>query len=114
MPTGRGKSLIYQIAAGVLARREQRMTLVISPLKALASDQYLALRDHLAPLGYQIYKGNGDLSNDERARLMQALAQEKIDVLLLTPEFFVRHQALFQPHARARWTDRHRRSAPHA
>ena len=99
MPTGRGKSLIYQIAAGVLARREQRMTLVISPLKALASDQYLALCDHLAPLGYQIYKGNGDLSNDERARLMQALAQEKIDVLLLTPEFFVRHQALFQPHA---------------
>ena len=99
MPTGRGKSLIYQIAAGVLARREQRMTLVISPLKALASDQYLALCDHLAPLGYQIYKGNGDLSNDERARLMQALAQEKIDVLLLTPEFFVRHQAFFQPHA---------------
>ena len=99
MPTGRGKSLIYQIAAGVLARRDGQMTLVISPLKALIQDQYLALLDHLSPLGYRIYKGNGDLSADERARLMQALAEQAVDVLILTPEFFVRHQEAFRPQA---------------
>ena len=99
MPTGRGKSLIYQIAAGVLARRDHKMTLVISPLKALIQDQYLALCDHLGTLGYRIFKGNGDLSKDEREELMTALANDKVDVLLLTPEFFVRHQDLFQTHA---------------
>lgn len=99
MPTGRGKSLIYQIAAGVLARRERQMTVVISPLKALIQDQYLSLRDHLGALGYRIYKGNGDLSAAEREELWGAMAAEKVDVLLLTPEFFVRHQALFQPQA---------------
>lgn len=99
MPTGRGKSLVYQIAAGVLARRDGRMTLVISPLKALIQDQYLTLRERLGGLGYRIYKGNGDLSVDERAQLMAALAAEAVDVLVMTPEFFVRHQALFQKQA---------------
>lgn len=99
MPTGRGKSLIYQVAAGVLARRDARMTLVISPLKALIQDQYLALCDRLAPLGYRIYKGNGDLSQEERQALHDALEAHAVDILLLTPEFFVRHQALFSNHA---------------
>lgn len=99
MPTGRGKSLIYQIAAGVLARRDHKMTLVISPLKALIQDQYVALCDHLGTLGYRIYKGNGDLSKIEREELLAALAKDAVDVLLLTPEFFVRHQTLFQRHA---------------
>ncbi len=96
MPTGRGKSLIYQVAAGVLARRDGRMTLVISPLKALIQDQYLALKDRLGPLGYRIYKGNGDLSAEERTQLREALEQQAVDVLLLTPEFFVRHQRTFR------------------
>lgn len=99
MPTGRGKSLIYQLAAGVLARRDRRMTVVISPLKALLQDQYLSLCDHLAPLGYRIYKGNGDLSGEERDQLAQALADGRVDVLLLTPEFFVCHQELFRAQA---------------
>lgn len=101
MPTGRGKSLIYQVAAGVLARREQRMTLVISPLKALIQDQYLALSDRLSPLGYRVYKGNGDLSREERQALYDALEAHEVDILLLTPEFFVRHQSLFSAHAEA-------------
>lgn len=99
MPTGRGKSLIYQIAAGVLARRDGRMTLVFSPLKALIADQYLSLQDHLAALGFRIYRANGDLSAEERTALSDALEAEVVDILLLTPEFFLRHQARFQAHA---------------
>ncbi|MEE0434206.1 MAG: single-stranded-DNA-specific exonuclease RecJ [Peptococcaceae bacterium] len=99
MPTGRGKSLIYQLAAAVLARREKRMTVVISPLKALIADQYLALCDHLVPLGYRIYKGNGDLSQEERAQLYAALEEGSVDVLFVTPEFFVRQEARFRAQA---------------
>ena len=98
MPTGRGKSLIYQIAAGVLARREKQCTIVISPLKALIQDQYLALCDALEPLGYRIYRGNGDLRESERQALYQAIEADEVDILLATPEFFVRHQGIFQPH----------------
>lgn len=95
MPTGRGKSLVYQIAAGVLARRDGLMTIVLSPLKALIQDQYLALSDHLGSLGYRIYKANGDLAASERAELTQALTAGEVDVLLATPEFFVRNQSFF-------------------
>lgn len=95
MPTGRGKSLIYQLSAAVLATQKGKMTVVISPLKALINDQYLSLSDHLAPLGYRIYKGNGDVEPKERVALMQSLEQGEVDILLATPEFFVRHRALF-------------------
>ena len=99
MPTGRGKSFIYQIAAGVLARRDGRMTLVFSPLKALIADQYLSLQDHLASLGFRIWQGNGDLSSEARSALFDAIEAGTADILLLTPEFFLRHQARFLPHA---------------
>lgn len=95
MPTGRGKSLIYQLAAGVFAMRDKKLTVVISPLKALINDQYLSLTDHLAPLGLRIYKGNGDLSQKEREALLAKLEAGEVDLLLATPEFFVRHRALF-------------------
>lgn len=99
MPTGRGKSLIYQLAAAVLARREGLMTVVVSPLKALIADQYLALCDRLAPLGYRIYKGNGDLTQEERTQLYAALDDGSVDVLFVTPEFFMRQEARFRAQA---------------
>ncbi|MDO4281270.1 MAG: single-stranded-DNA-specific exonuclease RecJ [Peptococcaceae bacterium] len=96
MPTGRGKSLIYQMAAGIIARRDQRATIVISPLKALISDQYQFLQDRLAPLGFGVFKGNGDLSPAERQELLARIEQHQVDILLATPEFFVRHGDLFR------------------
>lgn len=95
MPTGRGKSLIYQLSASVFACKENKMTVVISPLKALIRDQYLSLTNHLMPLGMTVEIGNGDLSENEKALVLQGLEAEKIDVILVTPEFFVRHQGLF-------------------
>lgn len=95
MPTGRGKSLIYQLSAALLAFESSKMTIVISPLKALIRDQYTSLMNTLAAVGLSIALGNGDLSQEERTILLTDISEAKVDILLVTPEFFVRHQQLF-------------------
>src|SRR5512138_3499562 len=46
LPTGFGKSLIYQVPAMIL----KRPTIVVSPLIALMADQERALRSHGVPV----------------------------------------------------------------
>ncbi|MFN2449148.1 MAG: helicase-related protein [Candidatus Baltobacteraceae bacterium] len=93
--TGRGKSFCFQYPAAVRALESEQKTLVIYPLRALANDQFEALSRRLDGFGLRLFRANGSISTDERAALMQALADGTWDVVLATPEFLQFHQAAF-------------------
>ena len=80
MPTGGGKSLVYQLPAVV----DEGMTLVVSPLIALMKDQVDALRAH----GVRATFVNSSISGGERERRLRAAAAGEVDLLYVTPERF--------------------------
>src|SRR5436190_2309874 len=78
MPTGSGKSLIYQLAALLLPGT----TLVISPLVALMKDQV----DSLARRGIAAAFVNSTLTTAEQQQRLRALAGGQYKILLVAPE----------------------------
>ncbi len=78
MPTGGGKSLCYQIPALMMPG----LTVVVSPLIALMKDQVDALRLSGISAAYL----NSTLSPEERAQVMNDLAQKKLKLLYVAPE----------------------------
>lgn len=80
MPTGSGKSLIYQFAA--LRQPEKSLTIVISPLIALMKDQVDQLSKHNYPATYI----NSTLSPDEQSSRLQQMAQGNFKLVYLAPE----------------------------
>jgi ATP-dependent DNA helicase RecQ len=78
MPTGAGKSLIYQLTA----LRLSGLTLVISPLIALMKDQVDGLTRRGIPATYI----NSALPTDEQARRLQALAEGAFRLAYVAPE----------------------------
>ncbi len=97
--TGRGKSFCFQFVAALRALRQAERslggsgkTLVVYPLRALANDQYEALRRTLDPLGLRCFRANGSIDNEEREDLFRALREGAWDVVLATPEFLEFHR----------------------
>jgi single-stranded-DNA-specific exonuclease len=91
--TGRGKSFCFQFAAALRALGGgDGKTLVVYPLRALANDQYEALRRTLDPLGLRCFRANGSIDNEEREDLFRALSEGAWDVVLATPEFLEFHR----------------------
>lgn len=80
MPTGSGKSLIYQIPALVL----DGLTIVVSPLIALMKDQV----DRLQSLGVRAAAINSSLTAAQCKRALEAACNAELDLLYLTPERF--------------------------
>ncbi len=78
MPTGSGKSLIYQLAALLLPGT----ALVISPLVALMKDQI----DGLARRGILATFVNSSLDQAEQSRRLRALAEGQYKIVLVAPE----------------------------
>jgi ATP-dependent DNA helicase RecQ len=79
MPTGSGKSAIYQVA-GMLV---DGPTVVVSPLIALQRDQLEALgHSHAAPAAAL----NSTLPVAERREALEELADHRLEYLLLAPE----------------------------
>jgi single-stranded-DNA-specific exonuclease len=97
--TGRGKSFCFQFAAALRAFAGRAKTLVVYPLRALANDQYEALRRTLDPLGLRCFRANGSIDNEEREDLFRALRDGAWDVVLATPEFLEFHRELLQGHS---------------
>jgi len=91
MGTGRGKSFCYQYPAATGALAAGRKTIVVYPLRALANDQHDALIRRLGPLGLRIFRANGAIGEEERARLMAALEDGSWDIICSTPEFIQYH-----------------------
>src|SRR5713101_6099600 len=78
MPTGSGKSLIYQLAALLLPGT----ALVISPLVALMKDQIDGLARRHIPATFI----NSSLDNAEQSRRLRALAEGQYRIVLVAPE----------------------------
>ena len=79
MPTGSGKSVIYQIA-GLMAPGP---TIVVSPLIALQRDQAEAIASAGIGGGAGL---NSTLSDEERAATLDGFRREEIEFLFLAPE----------------------------
>jgi ATP-dependent DNA helicase RecQ len=86
MPTGSGKSIIYQLPALLLPD----LTLVISPLIALMKDQVDALRKKNIDATFV----NSSLSKSERENRYQAIGEGKYKILYVTPERFRKKEFL--------------------
>ncbi len=78
MPTGSGKSLIYQLAALLLPGT----ALVVSPLIALMKDQI----DGLNRRGIAATLINSSIDGGEQARRLRALAEGQYPIVLVAPE----------------------------
>jgi len=78
LPTGFGKSLIYQVPAMIA----ERPTVVISPLIALMTDQQAALKRH----GVPVVRLDSTLRVAERREALERIAQGGRLVILTTPE----------------------------
>jgi ATP-dependent DNA helicase RecQ len=80
MPTGSGKSLIYQLPALLL----DGLTVVVSPLIALMKDQV----DKLRALGVDAYTINSSVPAAELREAEQAIATGRGTIVYVTPERF--------------------------
>jgi len=80
LPTGAGKSLVYQLPALLL----EGLTLVVSPLIALMKDQ----TDKLDELGVDVLTINSGLTAREQNEAVRALGEGRGALLYVTPERF--------------------------
>lgn len=91
-PTGAGKSLIFQLPAIYLQRKYNALTIVISPLKALMSDQVEQL--HQKGIQYVEFL-NSDKSHIEREEILSRVHDGSISILYLSPELLLSYDISF-------------------
>lgn len=94
MPTGGGKSLIYQLPAVVKSGKTRGVTIVVSPLLSLMQDQV----DHLQKLNIMAFYINGEISEDQKRLLYDSLydpnVEEIIQLLYITPEMIAKNDKM--------------------
>lgn len=90
MPTGGGKSLIYQLPAVICSGRTRGVTVVVSPLLSLMQDQV----DHLQKLNIMAFYINGEIGEEQKRILYDTLydrnVEEMIQLLYITPEMIAK------------------------
>lgn len=82
LPTGRGKSLCYQVPALTYRRAGRGPALVVSPLIALIDDQVDALRGH----GVQAAALHSNLDAQVQRDTIRAFVDGTLDLLFVSPE----------------------------
>ena len=86
MPTGSGKSAIYQIAGALLGGP----VVVISPLIALQRDQVESIESH----GVAAAEVNSTVSSGEREEAFEEVEEQKLDYVFVAPEQFNNEETL--------------------
>jgi ATP-dependent DNA helicase RecQ len=86
MPTGSGKSAIYQLAGSIL----EGPTVVVSPLIALQKDQVDGLRAHLG----RSQPINSTLGDAARRRALQDVQRGDVEFVFVAPEQLVNDETL--------------------
>src|SRR3954464_12364652 len=81
LPTGAGKSAIYQVPAVLLPGP----TIVISPLLALQQDQITALNDHDDPRTRAVRVSSAETPNQQREAIRE-IREGRAEFLFITPE----------------------------
>lgn len=82
MPTGDGKSILFQLPAMYRSKISGKLSIVIAPLKALLKDQVEDLK--MPGVDYL----NSDKSSDEVENIYQKIRGGEITLLYMTPERF--------------------------
>lgn len=82
--TGAGKSVMFQIPAVYLAKKYNKLTIIIEPVKALMQDQ----KERLISNGYtRVEAFNSDLiSQVEKEAVLKKIKGGEVDLLYLSPE----------------------------
>ena len=86
LPTGGGKTLVYQLAGALL----EGTTVVATPLIALMQDQVRRLSDEETARPQRVASVTGDVRGEERANLLEKLTRGELDFLFATPEQLAR------------------------
>lgn len=84
LPTGEGKSVLFQVPALCRGLRNRRLTLVLSPLKALMRDQVERLREQ--GFSESVDYLSGDRPPGEIAEVIQGVLDHRIVLLYVAPE----------------------------
>ncbi|XP_076264660.1 recQ4 helicase isoform X2 [Rhynchophorus ferrugineus] len=84
LSTGSGKSLCYQLPAYLFSQREPCISLVISPLVSLMEDQVTGIPKFLKAACLHTNQ-----TKIQRQKIMDALANGEVNVLLISPEAVV-------------------------
>lgn len=82
LPTGAGKSLIFQMAAFL----QPGISIVVGPLKALMTDQIQNLINHQIDVSFAI---NSNLNAEEKQRAMKEFKRGQYQLFYLSPERFL-------------------------
>lgn len=82
--TGAGKSVMFQIPAVYLAKKYNKLTIIIEPVKALMQDQ----KEKLISNGYtRVEAFNSDLITQvEKEQVLKRIKAGEVDLLYLSPE----------------------------
>jgi single-stranded-DNA-specific exonuclease len=91
MATGRGKSLIFQVYAALIALKEGQASLFVYPLRALMADQAFHISQQFEKFGLKCAVLNGETSQSERCNIYSCLKCGDVDIVLTTPEYLSFH-----------------------
>ena len=91
MATGRGKSLVFQAHAALIALRDKKQSIFIYPLRALMADQACHIQNKLSIFGINTAVLNGDTPQKKREEIYAKLKTGEVDILLTTPEYLQFH-----------------------
>ncbi|WP_104899191.1 UvrD-helicase domain-containing protein [Nostoc sp. 'Peltigera membranacea cyanobiont' N6] len=91
LPTGGGKSIIFQLPALILSKYYRGLSIIVSPLQALMADQVQNLKEKLKNQQLSEYAERVELLTgaqclEEQRRIIEALWNGQVDILYLSPE----------------------------